>query len=193
MGDVVFFNAGSLIENVTVVNVFNKFDVDEYKRNYILQPWATWRNNNDLTDESEEDSSNRTYHSDDSITENNDSDCFLYNKTLSIKHTEEVTAFIISNGSTVRDYKEHYNLSIGLYVQEFAVDAAALDLIVNHVNRNVNVYNLGLGWGGLNGVVVNGIEPGRFTLTDGFWNQRYGSKNWNSLLYPCKSIEKMKV
>jgi len=91
------------------------------------------------------------------------------------------------SSSTVRDYKEHYNLKIGLYVQEFAIDDAATDLIVNHVNRNLDVYNLGLGWGGLNGVMVNGINPSRFTSTDGFWNQRYGSVAWDCSLYPFSS------
>lgn len=69
--------------------------------------------------------------------------------------------------STIQEYKNHYNLKIGLYVQEFAIDDAAVSLIVKYVNANPHVYELGLSWGGINGLTVRGIQPGRFTATDG--------------------------
>ena len=80
--------------------------------------------------------------------------------------------------STIQEYKEHYQLSIGLYVQEFAIDEVAISLIAKYVNSNSHVYDLGLSWGGINGLTVKGIQPGRFTATDGLWNQRYGGMPW---------------
>ena len=168
-GDVVFFNAGSLIDNVTTISHFKPFDADEYKRNYILQPWVDWNNSSSDSDE------DKIYQSDDSDDYN----------PFTPQINDDVT--LNMSNSTIRDYQEYYDLTIGLYVQEFAIDEAATDLIVNHVNRNLDVYKLGLGWGGLNGVIVNGIHPGRFTNTDGFWNQRYGSVAWNCSLFPCSN------
>ena len=69
--------------------------------------------------------------------------------------------------STIQQYKDYYQLSIGLYVQEFAIDEVAISLIVKYVNSNLHVYDLGLSWGGINGLTVKGIQPGRFTSTDG--------------------------
>jgi hypothetical protein len=69
--------------------------------------------------------------------------------------------------STIQQYKEHYQLSLGLYVQEFAIDEVAISLISKYVNNNLHVYDLGLSWGGINGLTVKGIQPGRFTATDG--------------------------
>ena len=109
-----------------------------------------------------------------SLTENED---FLY---------EEVPDNSIC--STIQEYKEHYKLSIGLYVQEFAIDEAAISLIVKYVNSNPHVYDLGLSWGGVNGLTVKGIQPGRFTATDGLWNQRYGGMPWRKDLKPSHSI-----
>ncbi len=69
--------------------------------------------------------------------------------------------------STIKQYKDHYNLSIGLYLQEFCVDDEILNLLIEYVNRNEHIYDLGISWGGVNGLTVNGIQPGRFTQTDG--------------------------
>mmetsp|Transcript_26343 Transcript_26343/g.39907 ORF Transcript_26343/g.39907 Transcript_26343/m.39907 type:complete len:767 (+) Transcript_26343:255-2555(+) len=85
----------------------------------------------------------------------------------------------IKGGSTIKDYKEKLELKIGIYVQEFRVDEYALDLLVKTVNENADIYELGFGWGGLNGVTVHGIQPGRCTATDGFDTQRYAGKSWD--------------
>ncbi|KAL7551185.1 hypothetical protein ACHAWF_014381 [Thalassiosira exigua] len=69
--------------------------------------------------------------------------------------------------STIQDYKDYYQLSIGLYVQECAIDDATLSLIVNYVNTNSHVFDLGLSWGGINGLTVKGIQQTRFSITDG--------------------------
>ena len=87
-------------------------------------------------------------------------------------------------GSTIEDYKKRYNLSIGLYLQEFAIDDAAVNLLVQLVNDHPEIYDLGLAWGGVNGVTLQGIRPGRFTDTSGFWNQRYVGAEWNSTRGP---------
>lgn len=73
------------------------------------------------------------------------------------------------SSSTIEHYKRRFNLSIGLYVQEFAIDEKAVDLLVQLVNRGSHVYDLGLNWGGINGITVRGIQPGKYTATDGFW------------------------
>ena len=86
--------------------------------------------------------------------------------------------------STIQAYQKHYDLQIGLYCQEFAIDDGAIDLLVRFVNRNSDVYKMGFCWGGVNGVTVAGIQPGRFTSTDGLWNQRYLGKKWNSSMWP---------
>jgi hypothetical protein len=59
-----------------------------------------------------------------------------------------------------------------------------MDLLVRYVNKYHNVYDLGFSWGGVNGITVRGIQPGRFTNTDGFWNQRYAGQRWHENLYP---------
>jgi hypothetical protein len=89
-----------------------------------------------------------------------------------------------SVGSTIEMYKQHYNLSIGLYCQEFAVDEAAVNVVAKLVNENSDIYDLGFSWGGVNGITIKGISPGRFTATDGFWNQRYIGEPWNYNLVP---------
>lgn len=69
--------------------------------------------------------------------------------------------------STIQQYKDHYNLSIGLYLQEFSVDDKILNMLIEYVNKYEHIYDLGFSWGGVNGLTVNGIQPGRFTCTEG--------------------------
>ena len=87
-------------------------------------------------------------------------------------------------GSTIEDYKKRYHLSIGMYLQEFAIDEAAVNLLVQLVNDHPEIYDLGLAWGGVNGVTLQGIQPGRFTDTSGFWNQRHMGAHWDSTRGP---------
>lgn len=77
------------------------------------------------------------------------------------------------NFSTIQDYQRHFDLKIGVYVQEFSICTEALTAIVQLINKNPHVYNQGLAWGGLNGLTVDGI------VGDGFWNQRFMGKNWD--------------
>jgi hypothetical protein len=86
------------------------------------------------------------------------------------------------SSSSIKAYKEKLNLKIGIYVQEFGIDEAALNILVKLVNENPNVFAYGLSWGGINGVTVRGIQPGRYTCTDGFHTQRYAGSSWNSNL-----------
>jgi len=79
---------------------------------------------------------------------------------------------------TLADYKKHYGFSMGLYLQEFSIDEAAARLLIDLVNQNPKLYDLGLAWGGINGMTVHGIQPGRFTSTDGYWNQRRLGRTW---------------
>jgi hypothetical protein len=97
---------------------------------------------------------------------------------------ESEIKFLNGSSSTIQQYKDHFDLSIGLYVQEFAIDEKSIDLLVKYANMYHEVINLGFSWGGVNGVTVRGIQPGRFTSTDGLWNQRYCGARWNQDLYP---------
>jgi hypothetical protein len=90
----------------------------------------------------------------------------------------------VSHQSTIEAYKERFNLSIGMYVQEFAIDEAAVNLFVKLVNDSPHVYDLGLSWGGVNGITLRGMQPHRFTSTDGFWNQRYAGATWDTSMTP---------
>ncbi|KAL3905464.1 MAG: hypothetical protein SGILL_009668, partial [Bacillariaceae sp.] len=81
---------------------------------------------------------------------------------------------------SLHDYKRTFQFSMGIYVQEFSIDEAAARLLVEHTNDNLDVYDLGFAWGGVNGMTVTGIKPGRFTSTDGLWNQRHLAKLWSS-------------
>ena len=93
-------------------------------------------------------------------------------------------------GSTIEMYKKQYQLSIGMYCQEFAVDETAINLLARFVNENADLYDLGLSWGGVNGVTIQGICPGRFTSTDGFWNQRYIGEVWDYSLRPPMGMDR---
>ena len=48
-----------------------------------------------------------------------------------------------------------------------------MEILTNFINKNSSLYNLGLAWGGMNGVMLNDLQG------DGFWNQRYMSRNWD--------------
>ncbi len=145
-GDCVFFNAGSLFWNhLSGVKDFShmlcaclSFDVEQVKKQYKLQPYARIHNRNrECSNEEKE-------------------EC-----------TEDDIQFIDAVSSTIQQYKDHFDLSLGLYVQEFCVDDEILEIIIEYVNRNKHIYNLGFSWGGVNGMTVQGIQPGRFTNTDG--------------------------
>lgn len=91
-------------------------------------------------------------------------------------------------GSCLQDYKDRYNLHIGVYVQEFAIDDSAAQTLVKLVNRTPELYDLGFSWGGINGITIKGISPGRFTRTDGYWNQRHIGRSWSYNLHPSPSV-----
>lgn len=170
-GDCVFFNAGSLFWNYPIIDRKHvasvvsaacsiNFDSDLVKDAYKFQPYARISRNFDSKANSSTQESNR----------------------VPQVREDEDELYVEGNGSTVQQYKEYLNLSIGMYVQEFAIDDRSIDLIASYVNRYPHVYNLGLSWGGVNGVTVRGIQPGRLTNTDGFWNQRYGGERWDPAL-----------
>ena len=107
--------------------------------------------------------------------------------------------------ATIEDYKSHFNLKIGVYVQgeywqewfgdsigansscffhrpEFSVSADALDAIVNFVNKHSRVYDLGLAFGGVNGMACEQING------DGYWNQRYIGRTYDMKARPAKEM-----
>lgn len=174
-GDCVFFNAGSLFWNYPIIDRSHlanaissacslKFDPDDVKDAYKFQTYARISGSNTST------------------TGTATPDCNQAPDQL----LDEF--YVDGTGSTIQQYKECLNLSIGMYVQEFSIDERSIDLIVKYVNRYPSVYDLGLSWGGVNGVTVRGIQPGRLTSTDGFWNQRYLGERWDTSLYPPDNL-----
>lgn len=188
-GDRVFFNAGSLlwdypnvydldvVKNILWHRLHPFFDEQGIKEGYRLKPYARTiqsslaspKNNRKRCDSESETCDESTFDDGDS----NTSDLFA---RLLIADTKKKSLsgmdFVFEEApdgacSTIQQYKDYYQLSIGLYVQEFAMDEVAISLIVGYVNSNLHVYDLGLSWGGINGLTVKGIQPGRFTATDG--------------------------
>jgi hypothetical protein len=163
-GDTILFNAGSLIWSSNVdlqrgvgkicQKCIGRFDPNEVTESYRIQPFG-------LSSSSSSSSS--------------------FSRESAETASEMTTGWI---GCTIEDYKRRYNLSIGLYVQEFAIDHMAATLLVKLVNDHPEIYNLGLCWGGVNGITLRGIRPGRFTDTSGFWNQRHIAASWDSRLRP---------
>mmetsp|Transcript_33835 Transcript_33835/g.64418 ORF Transcript_33835/g.64418 Transcript_33835/m.64418 type:complete len:598 (+) Transcript_33835:134-1927(+) len=205
-GDKVFFNAGSLLwdypnlyDSDTVKSILwhrfqPYFDGEEIKEGYRLKPYAKTYNSsrsnakNQLFESESECCDESTLGDDDGDSLTSD----LFSRLLIADRKKKSLSemdFVYEEApsgvcSTIQQYKEHYQLSIGLYVQEFAIDEIAISLIVKYVNSNPHVFDLGLSWGGINGLTVKGIQPGRFTATDGLWNQRYGDMPWKSHLKP---------
>jgi len=204
-GDRVLFNAGSLLwdypnvyDTDVVRNIMLRFhpifDEQAIKEGYRLKPYAKTIQRSPITPKNRKRSESATSESetcDDSTFDDGDSTTSeLFNQLL-IADTKKKSlsdidfAFEVDDlCSTIQQYKDYYQLSIGLYVQEFAIDEVAISLIAKYVNSNLHVYDLGLSWGGLNGLTVKGIQPGRFTATDGLWNQRYTGMPWKKELQP---------
>lgn len=183
-GDKVFFNAGSLLwdyPNVycadTIKNIFWHrfqpcFDEQGIKLGYRLKPYAkvvkspTSRRNIKSHQPYSESESEAC---DESTLDDGESTDTLFARLLiadTKKKSMSEMEFVYEEApdgicSTIQQYKEHYQLSIGLYVQEFAIDEVAISLIVKYANSNLHVYDLGLSWGGVNGLTVKGIQPGR--------------------------------
>merc|ERR1712127_329758 len=91
----------------------------------------------------------------------NDEDTLLLSPSSFTDEAEDTEMGAVMR--TLADYKKHYGFSMGLYLQEFSIDEAAARLLIDLVNENPHVYDLGLAWGGINGMTVHGIQPGRFT------------------------------
>jgi len=163
-GDKVFFNGGSLlwegdpgVAAKAQLACDMRFDPDHIKRSYRILPFGRTRKMFDA---------DRT------------------RTSFSPGDLSDTPSSQWMEGSTIELYKERYELSIGMYVQEFAIDEKAAQLLIELVNENPHVYDLGLSWGGVNGITIRGIQPSRFTNTDGLWNQRYIGDLWKSNLFP---------
>lgn len=160
-GDSVLFNGGSLIWSPPKSLpglLWLSYDAHQVKRSYRLYPFA---------------------HTQPSPAANRRDSSSGHNDTAASGVQDMVTS-----SSTIEHYKQYYELSIGLYVQEFAIDEAAVNLLVDYCNKNQHVYDLGLNWGGVNGITIRGIQPDRFTSTDGYWNQRHIGRDWDPGLAP---------
>ena len=192
--DRVFFNAGSLlwdypnlyaldsIKSILCHRLHPCFDEHNIKESYRLKAYARTTKGSPQQSESEAETCDES-----TVGDGDSLDTELFTRLIVADKKRKALAdpgqFTYEDApdgicSTIQEYKEHYQLSIGLYVQEFAVDEVAISLIVKYVNSNPHVYDLGLSWGGINGLTVKGIQPGRFTATDGLWNQRYGGMPW---------------
>lgn len=85
--------------------------------------------------------------------------------------------------STLQDYKERFQLNIGCYVQEFSISDKNLDAITRFLNKHKSVYDLGLAWGGINGICHEGLSG------DGYWNQRYMGRRWDYTAFPTGELQ----
>ena len=167
-GDQVFFNGGSLIWETArpsllmslwqaIISLgFDDFEPQSIQLGYRINPCS-------LEEKDHEERNNDN---------NNMSD--VQEIADSRRHS------CLSTLKTLHDYKRQYKFSLGIYVQEFSIDEAAVRLLVDHVNEYSELYDLGFAWGGVNGMTVKGIQPGRFTSTDGYWNQRHVGQRWRS-------------
>eukprot|EP00581_Thalassiosira_minuscula_P008657 CAMPEP_0183709826 /NCGR_PEP_ID=MMETSP0737-20130205/5790_1 /TAXON_ID=385413 /ORGANISM="Thalassiosira miniscula, Strain CCMP1093" /LENGTH=1240 /DNA_ID=CAMNT_0025938027 /DNA_START=285 /DNA_END=4007 /DNA_ORIENTATION=- len=88
--------------------------------------------------------------------------------------------------ATIEDYRRHFNLKIGVYVQEFSISAEALDALTIFVNKHGEVYDQGLAFGGVNGTAVKNIHG------DGYWNQRYMGRSWDFVAKPSNEMTPLK-
>lgn len=88
--------------------------------------------------------------------------------------------------ATIEDYRRHFNLKIGVYVQEFSISPEALDALSAFVNKHGAVYDLGLAFGGVNGTAVRDIHG------DGYWNQRYMGRSWDFDARPSDEMTPLK-
>ena len=185
-GDKVFFNAGSLLwdypnlydidilRNILAHRLQPCFDGERIKEGYRLKPYArttkTEQSSTKIQVLSDGESTCAESVDDDDASTGSDLFTKLLKADRHLKSSSDLEFMYEEVDlvcSTIEDYKNHFQLSIGLYVQEFAIDDAAISLIVKYVNANPHVYDLGLSWGGINGLTVKGIQPGRFTATDG--------------------------
>ena len=88
--------------------------------------------------------------------------------------------------STLEDYRRHFNLKIGVYVQEFSISPEALDALSIFVNKHGDIYDQGLAFGGVNGAAVKDVNG------DGYWNQRYMGRSWDFEARPSKEMTPLK-
>eukprot|EP00588_Corethron_pennatum_P009860 CAMPEP_0194281288 /NCGR_PEP_ID=MMETSP0169-20130528/20438_1 /TAXON_ID=218684 /ORGANISM="Corethron pennatum, Strain L29A3" /LENGTH=481 /DNA_ID=CAMNT_0039026307 /DNA_START=216 /DNA_END=1661 /DNA_ORIENTATION=- len=166
--DTVYFNAGSLLSsrkrNKKNVKTWDKkvsrVDTEVTQQRYTLRPFAFFKKYRDAEQ---------------------------VNSCPNFPHHHYHFPSIGPSSSTIEDYKEAYELSIGVYSQEYATDEVAADLLFRFVNENSNVFDLGFSWGGINGVTVKGIRPRGFKKTDGLGSQRLIGKKWNPYICPIKS------
>jgi len=166
-GDSVFFNAGSLFWNHPVESLsafaqmictsLGQYDIEKSKKQYKFQSYARVKHS-------------KSRNSKDYLAMKEDSTSSISSADIpngSSETKDKEIRFQEGNGSTIQQYKEHFGLSLGLYVQEFCVDDKIMELLVEYVNKNEHIYDLGFSWGGVNGMTVKGIQPGRVTSTDG--------------------------
>lgn len=88
--------------------------------------------------------------------------------------------------STLEDYQRHFNLKIGVYVQEFSISPEALDALSIFINKHGDIYDQGLAFGGVNGAAVKDVHG------DGYWNQRYMGRSWDFEARPSTEMTPLK-
>jgi hypothetical protein len=86
-----------------------------------------------------------------------------------------VPSYVMAIGckSRLEDYKQKLALNIGVYVHESEISPGVLDALVRFVNDNRRIYNLGLAWGGINGLTLDNLQG------DGYGRQRFVGKTWD--------------
>ncbi|GFH51249.1 serine threonine protein phosphatase [Chaetoceros tenuissimus] len=117
-GNLVFFSGESLFWNYPggQIDLFkNAFGAEDVKRRYKFQPDARIK-----TDENKHEEKKKTTKYDDiQIIYDDSGDRILY---------------LEGSSSSSQQYNEHYDLPIGVYVLEFAIDERSMDLLVKYFN-----------------------------------------------------------
>jgi len=161
-GDIVYFNAGSMF----------------WKKPGLIESATTGCNCTHATFIGEDIQSEGNGHADRSLPNQLYFEPFAYPLEKKAMH-----GYIAPCRSTLHDYQKHFNLRIGVYVQEFSVGPDEIDAIAKLINENPSIYNLGLAWGGINGKAIGGVTG------DGYWNQRFMGRKWDFNAAPTDSMQ----
>ncbi len=95
------------------------------------------------------------------------------NKKKSYKVKEEVV-------KQIGEYKTRFGFSLGVYVQENAIDDRAATLITDLTNAKPEIFDLGFAWGGVTGETAADIEPSLGSEKTGIGGQWVVGTEWDT-------------
>ncbi len=88
-----------------------------------------------------------------------------------------------STVAQLKGFKDHYNLHIFGYIQEFDIDEKAISLLIDLVNKRPDIFDLGFAWGNVNNrKIAAGINPSLTDATTGLATQILVGSFWDDSL-----------